>query len=130
MDKYYKVFGLVFGLMGGLAVMALAFNRHSALAEENKEILAIAANQQIIHSLLGFLAILFHQKLGGFGRGAAFLIIAGIVLFILPVTLKAMGVIDASPTAPYGGFCFFLAWVYMAIAAFKYSYPFKPTHHD
>ena len=122
MDKINGVLALLFGVLGGAAVLALAAVRHLPIGDHEKELLSIAANQQIIHSMLGILAIFFHVRLGIFGKIAILLCAIGMALFTIPIALLGFKILAHTPSAPFGGMAFTLAWICIGIGAFRYSF--------
>lgn len=123
LDRNFIAFtALIFGILGGLSVLLMAAGRHLPIDEYAKELLKIAANIQITHSLLGILAALNLHKLGIFGKISVWLCFFGALLFTIPVVLLALKIIIAAPSAPFGGICFAASWLFIGIGAFRYSF--------
>lgn len=107
-----------------IAVAAGAFASHGLKQSMDTYYLDIfhtAADYQMIHALGLFgLGVLYKIQAQQWIKTCSVLMLAGIILFsgslyILALSeLKWLGMIT-----PVGGFCFLLAWLYLAIATFK-----------
>jgi uncharacterized membrane protein YgdD (TMEM256/DUF423 family) len=111
-----KLFALLFGLFGGASVLLLAYSHHAV--SHNGELIAIAANIMMPHALLGLFALSQFDKIGRYSCVAAMFILLGIFLFAIPVTMMGFGILTRTPSAPFGGISFTIAWVALGLGYF------------
>ncbi len=111
-----KIFALLFGILGGASVLLLAYSHHAK--DHNGELIAIAANVMTPHALLGLFAISQFEKIGRFSCAAAMFTMLGMVLFAIPVTMMGFGILARTPSAPFGGISFTIAWIILGLGFF------------
>jgi len=123
-----QFFLAIAAILGGISVAAGAFGSHALrgqLSERAIEIFETGARYQMYHALaLLAVAILLSQAklvpvtlpLAGFAFIAGVLVFSGSLYALSISGIKWLGAI-----APFGGACFILGWVCLAIAAFKYQ---------
>lgn len=117
MDKTRRFLGLFFGICASAAVFLFALARHNA-ANIDADLYNIVAQQMLIHAFFGMILSVFHEKFGRFYCVPIIFCILGILLFCFPVILRASHFITHSPTAPFGGLSFNLAWLSAGISIF------------
>jgi len=120
-----SMFLFLSAVCGFIGVALGAFGAHGLKAILSVEMLAVyktAVDYQMWHALgLGLIAV-FRQQTpeSALLKWAGWLMFAGIVLFsgslylLAIVNIKWLGMIT-----PFGGLCFMLAWILVAIFAFK-----------
>jgi len=127
MPPFSRVLFLVGGLSLASAAMLSAYGFHGLPGKVATAKLASWewANQlQFFHSMgLILIGLLLRYQPGGWLlRGAAVLMMVGLVLFSGSIYLEVLGAPEAvGDVAPLGGSSFMLAWVLTAIAGFRSS---------
>ena len=109
--------------LGSLAaltgVIAGAFGAHGVADPLSKELLRTGAEYQMIHGLAVFGAVLWARAGGRWAAAAAWLFLAGCVMFSGSLYVLALGGQRwAGPITPLGGLCFILGWGLLAFGAF------------
>ncbi|MEK7661381.1 MAG: hypothetical protein AAB680_05015 [Pseudomonadota bacterium] len=117
MDRLRRIGALFFGISGSIAVLLFALARHSAPIWR-RELYEVAGQQMLFHSFLGLLICALWDRFGRFYFVPIMFCAVGILLFCLPIVLRINGVIETSPTAPFGGLAFNLAWLSAGISIF------------
>lgn len=105
-------------LSGGLAVIAGAFAAHAVRDPTSKELLRTGASYQAIHALAAVLACLAADRLGRAAALAAWLFLAGALLFSGSLYALAFGAPRlVGAITPLGGLGFIAGWLLLAFAA-------------
>lgn len=118
MDNYRRYFALFFAICASISILIFAMARHKAPMLGGGEIYNIIAQQMLFHSFFGFMICITFEKFGKFYFIPIALCSLGILLFCIPVLLRAFGIIESSPTAPLGGILFSLSWFSAGIIYF------------
>lgn len=116
-DKITRLCALFFSICASAAVLIFALARHNA-PNNSGELYNIVAQQMLFHAFLGLIICAFWEKFGRFYFFPIAFCIAGILLFCIPVILRINGITEHSPSAPFGGFAFALAWLSAGISIF------------
>jgi uncharacterized membrane protein YgdD (TMEM256/DUF423 family) len=118
MDKLRRSAALFFGICAFIAINLFAMARHAAPTLGRGELYEIVASQMLYHSFLGIIIASFWDRFGRFYLVPLFFCLSGVMLFCLPIILRINGIIETSPTAPFGGLSFSLAWLSAGISIF------------
>ena len=81
----------------------------------------LAVQYQLVHSLGLIMIALLVQKFGPskFMAWSGGLMLVGIFLFSGSIYASALGLSIAAQVAPFGGICFMVAWLLLAIAVYR-----------
>lgn len=125
MSQFFLTIAAIFG---GFSVAAGAFGSHALrdkLTERSLEIFETGSRYQMYHALaLLAVGILMSraEPVPSTLSTAGFAFIAGTVIFSGSLyALSLSGLKWLGALAPFGGACFILGWVCLAIAAFKHQ---------
>jgi uncharacterized membrane protein YgdD (TMEM256/DUF423 family) len=119
-----RVWLLVAGLMGALAVLCGAFAAHglaTRLDDNARSIFETGARYHMYHAL-AMMAAGFAMRGDAIGRArvAAILFLAGVILFSGSLYLLALtGVAALGLVTPLGGLCFIAGWIFLGLAGLK-----------
>ena len=107
-----------------IAVAAGAFGAHALRARLTPDALAIfetGARYQMYHALaIGLAAFAMRKLPGGVASAAAGFFFVGIVLFSGSLYVLALtGVREWGIVTPFGGMCFLIGWLLLALAAWR-----------
>lgn len=126
MHKLWIPLAAVFGLtgvgMGAYAAHGLGFIADPAVREATRSSLQMAVQQQMFHAL-ALLAVGVWTLKGAGNRwlcAAGGLFALGVVLFSGLIYLRTFTGIEAfRPLVPWGGMCWILAWLCVAVAGWR-----------
>ncbi len=118
MVKPCQISATVQAVIGGVCVAMLAASHHMALDEIRKVSVHEAAIMGIFQALLALVTFILLPRLRIFGRLVMASCLFGQLLFTLPIFFMGFGHLSHTPTAPFGGTLFILAWFFMAIGIF------------
>jgi uncharacterized membrane protein YgdD (TMEM256/DUF423 family) len=114
-----RIWMVLASLSGAMAVAAGAFGAHGATDPQAKAWLQTGAHYQLVHALAVFACFVLWRLGGGSAQIAAWLFLAGSLVFSGTLYLMAFGaprILGA--ITPIGGVMLILAWIVLAWTAF------------
>lgn len=108
-------------IIAGLSILLMAYAHHGVADPIAKERLLNAATICLPNALLGLICLNSKDKMGRSAFLSIIFITLGFFLFVLPVSLLGLNIIERTPSAPFGGISFVIAWIIAGFGAFKGS---------
>ena len=116
---------VIAGIMGAEAIIAGAMSAHMSLPDYNHELIDKAVQYEIYHALaLIGIAALLHQEKSRLLNTAGVFFVFGAIFFCGTLYMKGLWEMSMFPmSAPLGGTCFILGWIFLGIAGLKRARP-------